>query len=157
MASFNWYSSSNPTPGYVTIFLNLIGGISFLAWVYAIGHRANYKLQKRNIQLSIFKFFNFGFIVIIGSVLTMLFLSQGSATHGNNSENLTYHITYTRPGEVAFVFLAGLIFTVFVAAKTFVSAEQNKEAEFGDYFTTLLLFAFSWLGLWWIQPRVQKI
>jgi hypothetical protein len=38
-----------------------------------------------------------------------------------------------------------------------VSAEKNKEAKFGDYFTTLILFAISWLGVWWIQPRVQKL
>jgi hypothetical protein len=157
MASFNLYDSNYPSLGYIVIVINLIGGISFLAWVYAIGHKANERLKKQNIQLRIFNFFNFGFVIIIGSVLTMFFLSQGSVTYGDDSGNLTYQLTYTRPGQIALVFAAGLIFTVWIAAKILVSAEENKEVEFGDYFKTLLLFAFSWLGLWWIQPRVQKL
>ena len=157
MASFNWYDSSDPTPNYITAVVNLIGGISYLSWIYAIGHRANDKLQEHNIELWIFKFFNLGFLIIVGSVLTMFLLSQGSVTHGESSGHLSYHITYSRPGWLALLFLAGLIFTVLVASKALVSAEQNEEAKFGDYFKTLLLFTFSWLGLWWIQPRVQKL
>lgn len=157
MMSFNWYSSSDPMPGYVTTVLNLIGAISFLAWVYAIGNRANERLQKRNITLGIFKYFNFGFIAMIGSALIMFILSEGDVSHDDNSGNVTYHLTYTKPLGAALVLLASLLFTVLVAAKTLVSAEQNKEAEFVDYFPTLLMFAFSWIGLWFIQPRVQKL
>ena len=157
MMSFNWYSSSDKTPGNITTIVNLIGGVSFLAWVYAVGHRANDRLQKRNINLAIFKYFNIGFLLIISSLLFMFFLSGEEVTLGEKSTNLNYQITYTQPGAIALVFLASLIFTVVIASKALVSVEKNKEAEFGDYFLTLLLFAFSWIGLWFIQPRIQKI
>jgi hypothetical protein len=157
MESFNWYDSSDPIPSYVTIVVNLIGCISFLSWVYAIGHKANLRLQNQSINLIIFKYFNFGFIMIIGSLLTMFILSQGDVSYGDNSGIINYHITYTKPGEVAFILVAAFIFTISVASKALVSAEKNKEAEFGDYFVTILLFIFSWLGLWFIQPRVQKL
>lgn len=156
-ASFNWYSSSDPTPANVTTIVNLIGGISFLAWLYAIGHKSNDKLTKHNISLPEFKFFNFGFIAIIASVLTMYFLSKGDVTYGNSTGIVTYHVTYTRPGEVSLFFVASLIFVVFIAAKTLVSAEKRKVADFNDYYKTLLMFAFSWIGLWFIQPRVKSL
>ncbi len=156
-ASFNWYNSADPTPANVTTVANLIGGISFLAWVYAIGHKANDKLITQNILLPEFKFFNFGFIAIIGSVLTMYFLSASDISYGDTTGNVTYHVTYTRPGEVSLLFVASLIFVVFVAAKTLVSAEKRKVAEFNDYFKTLLMFVFSWIGLWFIQPRVKSL
>ena len=59
--SFNWYNSSDPIPRFVTIVVNLIGCISFLSWVYAIGHKAYLRLQNQSINLIIFKYFNFGF------------------------------------------------------------------------------------------------
>ncbi len=157
LASFNWYSSTETTPGYVTTVLNLIGGICFISWIYAVGHRANERLQKRNINLSVFKYFNFAFIVIIGSVLLMLLFSKDVVDVGKTTGALTYHITYTQPVGLALVFAVALLFVAIVAAKTLVSAEQNKEVEFGDYFTTFLMMAFAWIGLWFIQPRIQKL
>jgi len=157
MAGFTLYSSSTPVFDYITIVVNVIGGISYLAWVYAVGNKANESLQKQNIKLEIFKYFNFGFILIIGSVLTMFFLSNGIVTSSFMEEGITFHVSYTRPLIVALIFIASLLFTVLIAAKALVSAEQNKEAEFGDYFTTLLMFAVSWIGLWFIQPRAQKL
>lgn len=156
LSSFNWYNSSDPTPALVTLFANIVGGISFLAWVYAIGHEANSRLKKKNIELQVFQFFNFGFVVILGSVLTM-FLSQGGVNQVNNSSFLKFSISFTSPGEAAFVFLIGMIFILLVSAKALVSAEKDKEAEFGEYFTTLLLFIFSLIGLWFIQPRIKKL
>ena len=153
MANFNWYDSTDPMPGYVALVLNLIGGVSTLSWIYAVGHKANQKLLKRKITLDIFKYFNLGIMAIIGSVLAMFLLSEGSVSHGDPS----FNITYTRPLEIALFFLASLIFTVFVASKVLVSAEKNKEAKFEDYVVTLLLFGFLWIGIWFIQPRVQKL
>lgn len=157
MAGFSLYSSSTPVFDYITIVVNVIGGISFLAWLYAVGNKANERLQKQNITLEIFKYFNIGFIIIIGSVLAMFFLSNGYVSSSFTLANITYHLSYTKPLVVALLFLASLLFTIIVAAKILVSAEHNKEAAFEEYFTTILMFAISWIGLWFIQPRAQKL
>jgi hypothetical protein len=157
LASFDWYDTNDPTKSYIASIVNWIGCISFAAWIYAIGHKANDKLKQYNIQLSVFRFFNLCFIIMFGCILSMYFLSKGNVNYSDTSGVVTYHVTYSQPGWIALIFVSALIFTLIIAAKTLVSAEQKKEVDFGDYLKTLLMFAFSWIGLWWIQPRVQKL
>lgn len=157
MAGSNWYDSSNPTPGQITMIANIIGGTAFIAWLYAVGHKANDHLQSKNIALPVFQFFNYSFIVLIGSVLIMLLLSQGTVSFGNEGGHVDYHITYTKPLGLSLLFASSLLFAVFIAAKALVSAEMNKEAEFKDYFSTLVLFAILWIGVWFIQPRARNL
>ena len=152
-----------PALDYITTAVNLIGIISFLSWVYAIGHKTNEKLKNNNITLTIFKYFNFGFMAMIASgvIMYILLITQDEVNITEKSGNMNYHISYLKPLAlslgVGLVLVISSIFIVLVAAKMLVSAEKNKEAKFGDYFTTLILFAISWLGVWWIQPRVQKL
>jgi hypothetical protein len=157
MASFNLYDSNYPSLSYITAAINWIGCISFLAWLYAVGYKSNDKLKQNNIQLKVFRFFDWGFVIMLGCVVAMFFFSKDIATYGDHSDSITYKVTYSRPGELAFVLVAALIFTVFVASKALVSAEKNKIVELDEYFKTLLMFTFPWIGLWFVQPRVKKL
>jgi hypothetical protein len=157
LASFDWYDSNDPTKSHIASIVNWIGCISFAAWVYAIGHKANDKLKQYNIELIIFRFFNLSFVIMLGCILSMYFLSKGSVHYSDSGSTVAYHVTYSKPGWIALVFVSALIFTLTIAAKTLVSAEQKREVDFGDYVKTLLMFVFLWIGLWFIQPRVQKL
>lgn len=129
-----------------------IGGICLLCWIFAIGHKANAKLESQGINLNAFRFFNWSVILVVVSFLLTLFVS----THANTTFN-GMNINYSTPIFLPVILIFAFVFTIIVAAKTLVSAELNKDARIGEYFTTMLLMIFAAIGLWFIQPRVQKI
>src|ERR1035438_8932666 len=89
MDAFNMYSSDMPALDYITTAVNLIGIISFLSWVYAIGYKTNEKLKNKNIKLTIFKYFNFGFMAMIASgvIMYILLITQDEVNITEKSGN----------------------------------------------------------------------
>jgi hypothetical protein len=52
--------------------------------------------------------------------------------------------------------LFGILYTTAMAAKTIESLEKGKEVHFKDYFVSFFLLLFSIIGVWIIQPKVNK-
>lgn len=50
-----------------------------------------------------------------------------------------------------------IFYCYYFTAKTLKSIELQREAHFQDYFGDLILFWFYVIGIWFIQPRVNKI
>ncbi len=154
LTGLNFYTPSEPIPGYATNGLNVIGGLCFLGWTFAIGQRASSKLADDDINLDFFKYFKIAFIIAVLSFLTMLvYYIVITATSGQQATQFTY----TRPTIIAIIFFSSMLFLIGLTAKTMISAEIKREAEFSDYFTTIFLFVFFPIGLWFIQPRAQKL
>lgn len=145
---------SPPTDDFVLLnrLFASIGGTCLLCWLFAIGHRANEKLVSQAIHLNSFRLFNRTVILVVVSFLLLLFFSTDVNTTINGM-----NVHYVTPIFLPVIFLLAFIATILITAKTLVSAELNKDANFGEYFTTVLLMLFAAIGLWFIQPRVQKL
>lgn len=50
-----------------------------------------------------------------------------------------------------------IIYTLRFCAKALVSAERGREAHFGDYVGEFFLIWINFVGLWFIQPRIQAV
>ena len=50
-----------------------------------------------------------------------------------------------------------LIYILYFTAKTFRSAELQREAHFSDYIGEFFLLWFHFIGVWVIQPRINAI
>jgi len=145
----------SPQFGDFSVFNRLfasIGGVCLLCWLFAIGHRANKKLVSQGIYLNSFRFFNLTIILVVVSFLLIV----GVATNVNTTIN-DLNVNYYTPLFLPVIFVLAFIFTIFLAAKTLVSAELNKDAGISEYFITVILMLFSAIGLWFIQPRVQSM
>lgn len=53
--------------------------------------------------------------------------------------------------------LFGILYATAAAAKTIESLEQKRNVPFSDYFLTFILLLFSIIGVWIIQPKVNKM
>lgn len=53
--------------------------------------------------------------------------------------------------------IAAIFYALFTAARTLKSVELRRPAGFGEYLVDLLLLWFFPVGLWLIQPRVQRL
>jgi hypothetical protein len=60
-------------------------------------------------------------------------------------------------GPLAIVGTVCLFYAVRFVAKGLVMAETGKDSTFAEYVTTLLLLCFFPLGIWVIQPRVNRL
>ena len=150
--TLNFYSPPSEAFNIFNRLFASIGGICLLAWLFAIGHKANEKLVSQGVNLNSFRLFNWAVILIVLSFILMLFLSKDVNTTVNGMQ-----LHYVTPLFLPVIFFLTFLITILIAAKALVSAELNKEAGFGEYFTTALLMMVAVIGLWFIQPRVQKI
>ncbi len=49
------------------------------------------------------------------------------------------------------------LIVIIIASKTLVSAETGSNANLGSFLPTALLLFFFPIGLWFIQPRIQRL
>ena len=150
--TLKFYSPPSDDYPIINNLLASIGGIFLLGWLYAIGHRANEKLVSQGMNLNAFKYFNWTVILIVASYILGVF-----TTTEVHSVIGRIHVNYVTPMYLPIIFLLSFLATMFIAAKTLVSAELNREAGIGEFLPTLLLMIIAAIGLWFIQPRVQKI
>ena len=142
------------TEAYVFInkLMMSIGSIILFAWVYAVGCKSNDKLLSEGISVDIFKYFNWvAALSILFYILTMFATTEVIT----NKSGMQFR--FATPVYLPIICMLAFIATLLIAAKMLVSAEQNKEAKFDDYCNTFLLFMIASIGLWFIQPRVQKL
>ncbi|MBK6861317.1 MAG: hypothetical protein IPG95_13670 [Saprospiraceae bacterium] len=129
-----------------------LGVFFLLAWIVAIGHKANEKLESQGIASPLFKYFNFSIISVVLSYLLVLIFTTDKITSSNG-----FQIHRLTPWYFPVLFVLSYLIAVLITSKTLVSAELKREAKFSDYYSTLFLFLISAIGLWFIQPRVQSL
>lgn len=129
-----------------------LGGLFLLAWIFAIGHKANEKLESQAIASPLFKYFNISIICVVLSFLLVLAFTTDKVNSSNG-----FQIHRLTPWYFPVLFVISYLVAIFIASKTLLSAELNREAKFSEYISTILLFLISAIGLWFIQPRVQKL
>jgi hypothetical protein len=65
------------------------------------------------------------------------------------------------PEEILYIFslisIAANIYTVYFVARILVMAEKERKVTFSDYIGTFILVAIFILGVWWLQPRVNRL
>jgi hypothetical protein len=129
-----------------------IGGICWLSWLFAIGHKANSLLASKGKKLDIFKYFNWSIVLVMLTFIVLLFVSKDAHTTVNGM-----NVSYKEPLFLTIIFSLSFLSTLLISSKTLVSAELNKEATAGEYLLTTILMISAPIGLWFIQPRVQSL
>ena len=65
------------------------------------------------------------------------------------------------PDEFLYIFstvsIIANIYTVYFVAKILVMAEKERKVTFSDYMGTFILVSVFILGVWWLQPRVNRL
>ena len=120
--------------------MSILLGIPLYLWIWSIGTRLHRKqFSKNNVGLYLFK------ISILFPFIYLFYVLYRMITIGDI--NMPLHFL---------AMLSSLYATVF-AAKTLKSAELNKNATVSDYLGEFFLIWFFPIGIWVLQPRIQKI
>ena len=124
--------------------LNLTGVLLYLIWYFAIGLELTEYLP-RKVELPKTLFVINGFILILSTVILTMFFDGSFQANGLLGFILAIYTFYA-----VFQFF-------FYPGKALKSIELNTEAKIGEYFGYFLLMVFWPIGIWWIQPKLNKI
>jgi len=140
------------SPSPLKEIINSIAVITFSFWIYAIGVYGQKRITElglNSMNLTLFKI-NLLFVGIF--FLVVLFFFSNSNIIKSDTIELK-DIPLILAG--LYLFFAIFQITIF-ACKIIAKIELRKEVSFGDYSTNLLLMFFFFIGIWILQPKVNK-
>ena len=124
--------------------LNSFGLIIYFFWYFAVGLELTEHLPPR-VELPRTLFIVNAFVLIISMVIIV------AVFNGQFSGN----------GLLGFLWIAYLMYAMlqfmFYPGKALRTVEQGTEATFGQYFKYVLQMIFWPIGIWWIQPKLNKV
>ena len=131
----------------LTVILSVTGGILYFSWIPIIG-RALYRRLPKEIEFN-YKLFVINSIIWLTAytTLTILTIQTMENTFMYGQLFLTIFIL---------TFYSALSYYMF-PAKVLKSIENRRKADNEDGFWYFLLFAFLPIGIWILQPRINKV
>jgi len=139
------------SPSPLKEIINTIAVVTFTLWIYAIGVYGQEKIAQLGLRPMNVKLFKINVLIVGVFFLIGLFFF-------NNSDPSTGTIELKDiPLILGGLYLFFAIFqTIIFACKIIAKIELRKEVSFGDYFPNLLLLFFFFIGVWILQPKVNK-
>lgn len=161
----NALSLQNPNPDFMNNYFNYfivimilyLFGLMGWFWSMAIGLQSKLPYHVK-MRVNLFKFFFFVPVTYISLILIgMKYLSYNAQDffEAVNPNILGVIFVVIIPLHLFSMFC--MFYMIFFAAKTVKSVELQKEAEIGDYIVDMLLLWFYPVGVWIIQPRINKL
>lgn len=160
-------AQENPDPSiffasmwYLPILMILTGGILF-GWLWAVGTGLQSKLPagvKMNVvRFKIFFFIPLIYLAFVAFFIVRLFndLSMNLEAAGPEFEEWGRYITFILP--IHFFAIFCILHTIYFAAKTFKTAELQREVSFSDFVGEFFLIWFYFIGVWIIQPKINQM
>ena len=124
----------------------------FMGWLYTLGTNLYHKLPSDSgLHLKTFKIFVLiPAFYMIGISLFMLALTKGAIPHVN-----PFIFLFILPLHLGSMFC--ICYSLYFIAKALKAVEMQRRARFGDYIGEFFLLWFFPVGVWILQPRINKI
>ena len=154
-ATFKWFP---------LLFISV--SVPLFSWLWSFGITMHkYIPHPRMMRLGRFKAFiiiPFAYFILLSLWMVYLFQSLENMTStpeplGIPKEIATIILSMIIIIPLHFFSLFCIIYTLRFCAKALVSAELGREAHFGDYIGEFFLIWINFVGLWFIQPRIQAV
>ncbi|MES2557188.1 MAG: hypothetical protein V4604_13615 [Bacteroidota bacterium] len=142
--------------------IGLIGAIVqfYWQWSVATGLQAYMHPEMRKLRIKRFKIFFFIPMIYMGVfILVMTIIStQIEPSNNGTSPNMMWAIPlFILAFLMHFFSIFCIIYVLYFVAKTLKSVELQREAHFSDYIGDFFLIWFFPVGVWFIQPRINRI
>ena len=135
------------SPSPLKEIINSIAVITFIVWVYCIVIYGYKKAKTLNIYYPInIKFFKANTILLIIFYPIVFFNLNGSS-------NFTL-LVFSLSGCYLFF---GIFYASAAAGKTIASLEEKRDVHFKGYFLYFILILVAIIGVWVLQPKVNKL
>jgi len=143
----------NPkTESFVVLLLSILSFGTFFGWLYALGINLNKKLPD-TVKMNLKKFkYSFNCVVFLSGIFIGYILAGGWS---NSDLYITsYPWIISLPGFLAMICI---FYCFYFIAKSFKAVELQRPVTYSDYGNGIFLIWFFPIGVWIIQPRINKI
>ncbi|HLP56329.1 MAG TPA: hypothetical protein VK151_14930 [Fluviicola sp.] len=142
--------------------IGLFGAVVQLYWMWsmATGLQSYMHPDMRKLRVKRFKVFFFIpwiYFAVFMSTIIIITTQIEPSDNGDPSDILWAIPLFILAFLMHFFSMFCIFYTLYFIAKTLVSAELQREAHFSDYIGDFFLIWFFPVGVWFIQPRVNKI
>lgn len=148
-------SNNNPTIIFYTYpIMTLLFMWLFFGWFYVVGTNLYQKLPATTyMNLTVFK------IVLFGPIFYLLisFILVFSMFFASLSEGIKHEWIFVMILPVRSFSLLCVFYGVYFTAKALKSVEMQASVTFSDYLGDFLLICIFPIGIWVIQPRINKL
>jgi hypothetical protein len=144
------------SPSPLKEIINGVAVVTFTLWIYAIGVYGQDRIVELGLKPMNLKLFKTN-VVIVGAFffVGLLFSAiQGEVSQTTSDTFELKDILYSI-GGLYLVF--ALVQTIVFVCKTIAKLEFRREVSFGDYFNNLLLMFFFFVGIWFLQPKINRL
>ncbi|HWA36202.1 MAG TPA: hypothetical protein VG737_18805 [Cyclobacteriaceae bacterium] len=128
----------------LTSILNLAGAILYLLYPIVLGH-ALFQLLPEKIDLN-YNLFLFNSFIVLSVYSGMAIVFNGESTHFTGLAALP-----------VFYFMYAIVHIYLFPARVLKSIERDSRVGAGECFGAFLLVVFAPIGIWFLQPRLNKI
>ena len=137
-------------PSFPTLFFLLL----FFGWFWsmAIGLQKNIP---QGIKMKVKKFKTFFCIPFAYVIFLILYLNGLFSGMGYGFLSSDWIFAIILPLHVVSMF--GIFYALYFTAKTIKTAELQREVGFGDFIGEFIMLWFYFVGIWIIQPKVNKL
>ena len=162
----NIIGNRNPDPtiifGYFKFFpvmmLLFMGGLFGWFWSVAVGLQ---KMVPPTIKMKITRFKIFFFIPLIYIACLMAFMglafSANNILHNSDQPPLWFFGMFAVIFPVHIFSMFCIFYCLYFVAKTIKTVELQREVSFSDFLGEFFLAWFHFIGIWVLQPRINKI
>ncbi|MEP1489118.1 MAG: hypothetical protein ABJL44_07545 [Algibacter sp.] len=131
----------------------------FFGWFWSIAIGLQGKVPE-NVKMKTKKFKIFFFIPLVYILFISLFIGgifSGVVQNGTESDFgfIGGMMLIIFPLHLLSMF--GIFYTMYFVAKTFKTVELQKEVSFGDFAGEFFMLWFYFVGIWIIQPKINKM
>lgn len=161
----NMLANTNPAPtimfGYMKYFplIMLIFMGIFFAWFWSIAIGLQKKVPE-NVKMKVKKFKIFFIIPMVYILFFIVFIVSsisGFMENGSepNTEFIASMVGFIIPLHLFAMFC--IFYTLYFVAKTFKTVELQRAVSFSDFAGEFFLIWFYPIGIWIIQPKINKM
>jgi hypothetical protein len=127
----------------------------FFSWFYSLGTALHKRLPESvKMKLTTFKIFLFIPFVYIMVLCGLMFWVFNTVVTGDRAPNLSWFLLII-PIHLFSMFC--IFYCLYFVAKSLKAVEWQKPVTFSDYVGEFFLLWFYPVGVWFIQPRVNKL
>ena len=138
--SFKWF-------GVITLVWMLV----LIGWLYAVGSAANNRLPEKLKKSTVIYKSGFALAIFYGVLMAFVIFPNMELSPSAPPTPPLWFI----PLHIASMF--GMFYGLWFTAKQFVTLQRNEDVKFIDYSGPFFLFWFSFIGVWFLQPRINEI
>lgn len=126
-------------------------------WSIAIGLQS---MVPEGVKMKVNKFKTFFFIPLIYIVLISLFVgfsASGLFVNGNVSGSIVGGILITVVLVLHLFSMFCIFYSLYFVSKTIKTVELKREVNFGDFIGEFFMLWFYPIGIWIVQPKINKM